>query len=207
MCAKRIDATHLTRVEQTALLTLYARALDSRRKTPILGDALADDIASQIDYDFERLRVTKEQYNTAVRAGELDLRVKRFIAVADGVLPFIEKDAVIELFNRLTDHFPSGEIVFNGYTTLAARLMAGTPSIKALGLTATFGFDDPQEPEQWAPKLKLVEESYLLDSPLAARMPWAWRVLGNLMSLSPGMKREAGRILGYRFGEAAPAHD
>src|SRR6185312_1453296 len=38
-----IATAHLTAVEQTAFLTEYARALDSRWPRPILGDSLADD--------------------------------------------------------------------------------------------------------------------------------------------------------------------
>jgi hypothetical protein len=38
----RIDVDDLTPIERTALLTLYARALDSRWQRPILGDTLAD---------------------------------------------------------------------------------------------------------------------------------------------------------------------
>jgi len=269
-----VDVSNLSKVEETLFITLQARALDSRRRSSILGDTMSDRIAGQIDYDFDALRVTKEQYNCAIRAGELDECVRRFLArhrsaiamdlgcgldnrrlrvaplegirwfdvdkpavielrrrfysedggytmvgvslvdtawldaipsdgpvviTLDGVLPFIGKDAVISLFRRLTEHFPSGQIAFNSYSTLAARLMQYTPAIKAIGVSATFGFDDAREPEGWAPGLRLAGESYLLDSPLAARMPRAFRLLGRVMSITPSAKREAGRILRYDF--------
>ena len=41
------------RVEETALLTEYARALDSS----MLGDILADEIVGKIEYDFTGLGV------------------------------------------------------------------------------------------------------------------------------------------------------
>ena len=50
-------AAGLTPVEQTAFLTMYARALDSRWDRPILGDTLADDAVGEIDYDFAGLGV------------------------------------------------------------------------------------------------------------------------------------------------------
>jgi hypothetical protein len=50
-------ATELTPVEQTALLTAYARAMDSRWARPILGDKLADEVVGRIDYDFAGLGV------------------------------------------------------------------------------------------------------------------------------------------------------
>ncbi len=47
-----IATTELSPIEQTAFLTEYARALDSRWPRPILGDTLADDVVGKIDYDF-----------------------------------------------------------------------------------------------------------------------------------------------------------
>jgi O-methyltransferase involved in polyketide biosynthesis len=76
----KFDPGGLTDVEQTALLTLYARALDSRWAAPILGDMLADQAVSRIDYDFAGLGVsTSVVCQTALRAKMLDERVRRFI--------------------------------------------------------------------------------------------------------------------------------
>jgi O-methyltransferase involved in polyketide biosynthesis len=76
-----IATTELTPVEQTAFLTEYARALDSRWPRPILGDTLANDVVGKIDYDFAGLGVqTSVVCQTALRAKMLDDRVRRFIA-------------------------------------------------------------------------------------------------------------------------------
>jgi O-methyltransferase involved in polyketide biosynthesis len=75
-----IAITDLTPVERTALVTLYARALDSRCPRPILGDRLAADIVARIDYDFEALGVPSSAVRqTALRAKLLDERARRFI--------------------------------------------------------------------------------------------------------------------------------
>jgi O-methyltransferase involved in polyketide biosynthesis len=68
-------------VEETALLTAYARALDSRRPHPILGDVLADEIVGEIDYDFAGLGVmgSTERF-VALRAKMLDARIRAFTA-------------------------------------------------------------------------------------------------------------------------------
>jgi O-methyltransferase involved in polyketide biosynthesis len=74
-----IATTELTPVEQTAMLTEYARALDSRWSRPILGDAVADEIVTQIDYDFVGLGITTSVVcQTALRAKMLDDRVRDF---------------------------------------------------------------------------------------------------------------------------------
>ena len=75
-----IATAQLTPVEQTAFLTEYARALDSRWSRPILGDGLADDVVRQVDYDFAGLGVqTSVVCQTALRAKMLDDRVRMFI--------------------------------------------------------------------------------------------------------------------------------
>ena len=75
-----IGVTELTPVEQTAFLTLYARALDSRWPRPILGDNLADEAVGKIDYDFAGLGVqTSVVCQSALRAKMLDDRVRGFI--------------------------------------------------------------------------------------------------------------------------------
>jgi O-methyltransferase involved in polyketide biosynthesis len=74
-----ISITELTPVEQTALVTQYARALDSRWPRPILGDSLADEIVAKIDYDFPALGVPSSAVRqTALRAKMLDDRVRSF---------------------------------------------------------------------------------------------------------------------------------
>lgn len=75
-----IATTHLTPVEQTAFLTQYARALDSRWARPILGDTLADETIGKIDYDFVGLGVQPSVVcQTALRAKMLDARVRAFV--------------------------------------------------------------------------------------------------------------------------------
>lgn len=76
-----IAVTHLTPVEQTAFVTQYARALDSRWPRPILGDTLANQIVAEIDYDFDGMGVPSSAVRqTALRAKMLDERVRHFVA-------------------------------------------------------------------------------------------------------------------------------
>lgn len=73
--------TGLTPVEETAFLTLYARALDNRWAHPILGDSLADAAVGELAYDFAGLGVQSSVVcQTALRAKMLDDRVRAFVA-------------------------------------------------------------------------------------------------------------------------------
>lgn len=266
----------LGKVQQTLLITLYTRAMDSRAERPILGDTAADDILRQLDYDFARLKLpAKETFGNAIRTKQLDVWTAKFIAthpnaiildlgcgldgrvfrlqppqgvdwydidypevivlrqnfypervgntligasltepgwleqlpadrpvmiIADGVLPFLSDQDVRELFNRLTRHFQHGQLAFNGYTTLAVRLMKYHPTFKELRLLPSGGgIDDPRQPEQWAPRLKLVEQSSIIASPYIARTPPGYRLLCRLMSSVPALKKEGGWLLRYQF--------
>lgn len=76
----KINVDGLAPVERTALLTLYARALDNRARRPILFDSLADDVAARLSYDFDALRVPASvRCPVALRTKILDARVRRFI--------------------------------------------------------------------------------------------------------------------------------
>jgi O-methyltransferase involved in polyketide biosynthesis len=76
-----VDVHGFSPVEQTAFLTEYARALDSRSARPILGDRLADEVVGKIDYDFAGIGVLSSvACQTALRGKMLDDRIRRFVA-------------------------------------------------------------------------------------------------------------------------------
>ncbi len=77
----KVNVDGLTPVEKTALLTLYARALDSRCRRPILFDNRADEVTGKLNYDFDALRMRASvRCPVALRAKMLDERVRRFTA-------------------------------------------------------------------------------------------------------------------------------
>ncbi|GAA1617229.1 class I SAM-dependent methyltransferase [Nonomuraea maheshkhaliensis] len=260
-------------IQETLLLTLYARALDAARPGPILGDRLSADLAGRIDYDFAKLKVKPSLVvTTALRARKLDGVVRSFVAahpgcvvldlgcgldtrmfrcdpppgvdwfdvdfpevvslrsaclpgrshlvgadltgsgwlaaipgdrpaviVAEGLLPFMPGDSFHTMTRALTSHFPSGELALNGYTRFAAWAMKYHPTIKALGIRAAQGFDDPREPESWGAGLELVEEQILTRAPEVARFPQPLRTLTRLTARSTALSRQGARVLRYRF--------
>lgn len=77
-----MDVDGLLPVEETALLTVYARALDSRSGRSILRDTMADDVVRKISFDFSGLGVSSSVVClVALRAKMLDDRVRAFIDV------------------------------------------------------------------------------------------------------------------------------
>ncbi|MFD9961217.1 class I SAM-dependent methyltransferase [Amycolatopsis sp. NPDC058986] len=260
-------------IQETLLLTLHARALDSRAPAPILGDVRSAEIEERIDYDFAKLKVKASLITgTALRARKLDDAVRRFVGahpdavvldlgcgldtrvfrcdppggvdwydvdfpevvafrprflpdrsrligadlstpgwaaalpgdrpamiVAEGLLPFMPGDSFPRMIRELTGHFPSGELVLNGYTRFAAWAMKYHPSIKALDIKAAQGFDDAREPEGWGAGLTLAEEQVLTRVPEVAAFPQPLRAFTRLMAHSTAISRQGGRVLRYRF--------
>jgi O-methyltransferase involved in polyketide biosynthesis len=122
------------------------------------------------------------------------------IAVADGLIAFLPSDGLVSMLNGIVRHFPSGELGFNAYTTFtvnAAKRYSGTSSIAA-GMVNP-GFDDPREPERWAPGLKLAESIYLTRAPEIEGLGWAMRAWYRLAGRSDSLSAKGTTVLHYRF--------
>ena len=125
---------------------------------------------------------------------------RRAVIVADGLVAFLAQDAFVTLLHRLVDHFPSGEIAFNGYTrfhTWVLKRYRGTASIA--DVVANPGFDDPRDPERWEPRLRLAEEILLTREPEVAAYPPAIRLVTRLAAHSTALSRRGTTVLRYRF--------
>jgi O-methyltransferase involved in polyketide biosynthesis len=276
----KIDVDGLSTVEQTAFLTLYARALDSRCRRPILFDGLAVDVAGKLNYDFDALHVSASvRCPVALRTKMLDERVRTFVTehpdaivvdlgagldngtvrnrppatvdwynvdlpavialrdavlpagqhehsvgarigdpgwadaipadrptmlVADGLTGFLSEPVIVALFQTVTDHFRTGELAFNDYGRIGrvsrtAMKLAPQRSVKAFGpIWNNPGFADARRPEEWNPRLTLVEETSLADAPEVGLFPLHLRLVNRLARHIPALARRA-RILRYRF--------
>lgn len=75
------DKVTLSREKETLLITLFAKAGESHLPNSLLSDGCAADAVRRIDYDFGRLKVTRDMMvGIAIRAKTLDDWVRAFIA-------------------------------------------------------------------------------------------------------------------------------
>ena len=122
------------------------------------------------------------------------------LIVADGLMAFLTKDELVSLLNRLIDHFPSGEMVFNSYTKFAAWAARNSPGTKSVAQLVKFpGVDDPHDFERWDPRLKLVKEILLSREPEIAEFPPALRWYYRLQARSTSWSRKGTVILHFSF--------
>ncbi|MCT9081335.1 class I SAM-dependent methyltransferase [Streptomyces fulvoviolaceus] len=67
-------------VQETLLIPLYGRAVESRKKDPILTDPRAEEIVAAIDYDFARFDGLPSLLGTVLRTSLFDGWVSEFLA-------------------------------------------------------------------------------------------------------------------------------
>ena len=122
------------------------------------------------------------------------------IIVADGLMGFLSQDELVSLWNRLVNHFPSGEIVLNSYTRFAIWIAHHARGTKSVADLVKFpGMDDPHAPEAWNPKLQLVREILLSREPEVDQFPPGWRTYHRLAAHSTAWSRMGTIVLHYRF--------
>jgi O-methyltransferase involved in polyketide biosynthesis len=121
--------------------------------------------------------------------------------VADGLVLFLRQDDLVSLLNRLTAHFPGGELALNAYTTWAIWMFKHSRAMSAIAAgVANCGFNDPRKLELWVNGLTLVDEVFLTRAPEVAELP----LIGRLTSRLAGRSAVASRmmrtmVLRYRF--------
>ncbi|MBS1690796.1 MAG: class I SAM-dependent methyltransferase [Actinobacteria bacterium] len=77
--AAKVDATALTGVSETALLTLLVRATEARRPDAIIDDPMAIHVADGIEFDFAKFGRIRRQ-DMALRALAFDGQTRRYLA-------------------------------------------------------------------------------------------------------------------------------
>lgn len=123
------------------------------------------------------------------------------VIVADGLIAFLRQADVVSLLDRLTSHFPGGELAYNAYTTVAVWATTHLGSYAAIGSAIVNpGSNDPRAPERWVPALELVEEILLTRAPELAAMPMSERLAARAIAWSPWLSRMSGTsVLRFRF--------
>jgi O-methyltransferase involved in polyketide biosynthesis len=161
---------------------------------PAVAEARAGLVPERANAHVVAADVTEPDWLTAVPAD------RPAVIVADGLLGFLALDQVRTLLNRLTSHFPSGEIAFNTYPRFAIWAIKHTRGTRSVADLIKFpGSDDPHDPERWDPALTLVREILIPREPEVARFPPVLRAYYRLSARSTAWARKGTVVLHYRF--------
>ncbi len=98
----RADATTLTGISETALLTLRSRANEARRPDAIIDDPIAIELLDSIDYDFSKFGRSTRQ-NAALRALAFDNNAARYLAAHPSATVVALAEGLQTSFWRLDD--------------------------------------------------------------------------------------------------------
>lgn len=123
------------------------------------------------------------------------------LVVAEGLVMYLSEKDGIALFNRITEKFPGGEIIFDAYSRLMVRSISLLPAARAAGVSLPRGVSDPRKLEKQVPRLKLVMAIPFLTMPeLVERLSTsrAQRLMGRILSHIGFYKRMI-QHLRYRF--------
>jgi O-methyltransferase involved in polyketide biosynthesis len=268
-----LQKVQFTKEKETLLIPLFAKALDNRRKDPILRDQGAEEIVARIDYDFQRLGSFGGSGLMVIRAKQLDEWINDFLShyhnsmvvnlgcgldtrvlridpptnvlwydldfpevielrekffprrdnyfmiassvtdprwldqiskdrpamiVAEGLLEYLTEIEVTTLFNRVTSHFPQGQVAFDVLNSFAIR-QGNSKMRRTTGATLHWAIDDAREIQELDPKLIRMSEQPLVGLPYVQKLTWNYRVLYSFTNLIPFLRNMLFRLLLYRF--------
>lgn len=110
------------------------------------------------------------------------------LVIAEGLLPYLAETDVQQLFGRLTERFPHGELFFD----------ALAPWVAKLSKLFSWALRDPDDLERWNPRLTLVDHVALVSD--FDRIPHrGYRMTYRLMNTIPAT-RNMMRLLRYSLG-------
>jgi len=120
------------------------------------------------------------------------------LAVAEGLLMYLDEADVKRLFERLRLAFPGCQLIADVFSRLAARSATNHPSLKKTGASLGWGVDDSKEVEGWSIGIRLLEEWYFSQDPDLQKLSKGYQ-LAYKMAGAFEMARRAHRIVHYQF--------
>lgn len=121
------------------------------------------------------------------------------IAVAEGLTMYLSTADGEALLRRITEHFPSGTLLFDMLSPLGVRLTRFQGIVRSSGARLEWGVDDARQLERAIPGLTLDTEWTYFDAPELERYSRPARTLLRFARRSKTI-RNMGRLLCYRFG-------
>lgn len=123
------------------------------------------------------------------------------VLVADGLFGLLTQAQTRQVLTSITDHFAGGELVFNAYAKIVAR-MVSNPTTRSVGIPKGYrgyGFDDPHDLVALNPKLTFVDEQTGVTAPESKRLTGVNRLAARLFARWPAQARRGVWVVRYRF--------
>jgi O-methyltransferase involved in polyketide biosynthesis len=136
----KADASILTGVSETALLTLNGRAYQASHPEAILDDPMAVRLVDAIDFDFDKFGRRKGQ-EMALRSLAFDGAAKRYLSAHPSATVVALAEGLQTSFWRLSSALPDAEfrwvtVDFQPIIELRERLLPSSPRITSIAQSA-----------------------------------------------------------------------
>ncbi|BBZ36261.1 class I SAM-dependent methyltransferase [Mycolicibacterium confluentis] len=136
---ERVDASNLTGVSETALLTLYGRAYQAGHPKAILSDPMAIKLADSIEFDFEKFG--RKGQEMALRSLAFDKAASQYLRAHPKATVVALAEGLQTSFWRLSSALPDSQfqwltIDFEPIIKLRERLLPSSPRIHTLAQSA-----------------------------------------------------------------------
>jgi O-methyltransferase involved in polyketide biosynthesis len=127
------------------------------------------------------------------------------LVVAEGLTCYLRASDGVAMLRRITEHFPSGDMVIDGYSRLGVWLTAHYRPVKATGAQLDWSIGDPHELEKAVPGLVFGSEWWFVNAPEIERhYSWLYRQLLRILFRITAI-RQLGRGLRYHFDQPGPS--
>jgi len=124
---------------------------------------------------------------------------KNYIVIAEGLFMYLKEDDIKKLISRLKERIGSYTLIFDAFSTYAAKKMKNHPSVKKTGAIIQWGIDNPEKLIKWGIAIQFIEEKYFTSNEQINNLSTAVRLMFKIADLFPTVK-EAHRILVYKVG-------
>jgi O-methyltransferase involved in polyketide biosynthesis len=121
------------------------------------------------------------------------------LMVGEGLTMYLQEREGIALLRRIVEHFPSGELQFDAFSRLAIKSQWMNTIVRRAKATLFWGIDGPDVILRSVPGTRLLAWISTFESDAFKRVPFAYRVLGKVMTAVPPL-RNMSQYHRYAFG-------
>jgi O-methyltransferase involved in polyketide biosynthesis len=104
------------------------------------------------------------------------------LVIAEGLMNYLSEQEVVDLFSRVTEKFPSGDIIFDASSSLMNRGLNFVLARKKAGFSLRWGLDDPHMLEKQVPRLRLIDAVPFLTMPELTERLSAWSLYQRIVN-------------------------
>lgn len=150
MRAKTIDLLVLEKLRPDSVILHIGCGLDARAARLKLSQCFYDiDLKEVIAIRRQYFQESESYHMLAGDAAEPEDFLSRIsshrhaVVVMEGLTMYLSKDILTKLFQSLSAHFETVDIILDAYSTFALKAGSKRNPISEVNATASFGFDDP----------------------------------------------------------------